>query len=277
LLTDLAAKELSGLPQVARQANAMARQLQALSGPEALQALATSDLATAIAKAADDLAAGLQPLAAGIGRLRQIVEEWRAAERRSRRGRFEEGVRGQGWSLVGSWPEPVVEHTVFIVVDEAKDSATVNGRTVSGVPTAEKLIGAAAQEVELLARDRTTPEDFILQVWKAYCAAGGQPGQGVPVFDLLRALVWVRQSKRFQRDPRSEFFRPYPLAQFRADLTHYLGSGLPPARDGKQTYALEIAAGSFAQDGLFMFFPQTERLASCGRLTFQPPKPGGTS
>jgi hypothetical protein len=52
---------------------------------------------------------------------------------------------------------------------------------------------------------------------------------------------------------------------------------MPPARDGKQTYALEVAAGSFAQDGVFMFFPQTERLASCGRLTFQPLKTGDAS
>lgn len=273
-LAEVAAKELSGLHQLARQANTLARQLQVLAGPEAHHALATSDLAAVLARAADDLAAGLQPVTAGVGRLRGLVEEWRGAERRSRRNRFEEGVRGQGWSLVGNWPEPVVEHTVFVVFDQAKDSATVNGRSVPGMPTAENLLAAVAQEVELLVRNRTAPEEFILQVWKAYCAAGGQPGQGVPVFDLLRALVWARQNKRFQRDPRSEFFRPYPLAQFRADLTHYLGSGMPLARDGKQAYALELAAGSFAQDGLFMYFPQTERLASCGRLIFQPPKIG---
>jgi hypothetical protein len=102
----------------------------------------------------------------------------------------------------------------------------------------------------------------------------GEPGKGVPVFDVLRGLLLLRQSKRFHRDPRAEAFRPYPAAQFRADLTHYLASGAAPVQEGRARYQLEIAAGSFAQDGLFMFFPQTERLGTCGRLTFQPMQEG---
>ena len=56
-------------------------------------------------------------------------------------------------------------------------------------------------------------------------------------------------SRRF--DPVSRFWRP-------------------PIDEGGKSYELQVVGGSFAQDGIYMYFPQTDRLATCGRLTFQP-------
>jgi hypothetical protein len=162
---------------------------------------------------------------------------------------------------------------VFIAVDEKQDRATVNGRLVSGKPTAERLANAVGDELAALQDHLTAPETFIAQVWKAYAACSSNSHTGVQVHKLLAELTWQRQSKGFQRDPRADLFRSYPLAQFRADLTQYLALGAPPINDSGNSYELQVVGGSFAQDGIYMYFPQTDRLATCGRLTFQPIAP----
>lgn len=250
--------------------------LRQIEGPNPLDAIATAGEGP-VAAAHRKLAAELPTLLSELGTLNELLEECRYAERRSRRGRFESAVGVRGWSLIGSWPEPVVQQVVFIVVDEAKNGATVNGKALGGPPTAERLVAAVVEELGALDRDATEASRFATDLWTAYTAAGGEPGRGVAVFDLIRSLVWVRQSKRFQRDPRAETFRQYPLAQFRADLTRYLATGAPPVKDGRAAYRLEVTAGSFAQDGLFMYFPQTERLGTCGRITFRPVDDGDST
>jgi hypothetical protein len=250
------------------------RSLEALAVPDVLQALATSDAAASVEAGGTHLRADLPSLLSDLERVAEQIAEWRRGERRSRRARFEEEAARRGWTLTGSWPEPVVQQIVFVAVDEAKDTAIINGKALPGVPAAERLLAAVIEELGTLERERTQPEVFAVELWKAYAAAGGEPGRGIPVFDVLRGLLWLRQSKRFHRDPRADTFRQYPVAQFRADLTHYLASGAPPFHEGGTRYQLEIAAGSFAQDGLFMFFPQTERLGTCGRLTFKPMQDG---
>ena len=152
----------------------------------------------------------------------------------------------------------------------AERSATVNGRLVAGKPTAERLANAVAEEFAVLQQNLTAPETFIAQAWKAYAVRSSNSHTGVQVHDLLAELTWQRQSKGFQRDPRADLFRSYPLAQFRADLTQYLASGASPIDEGGKSYELQVVGGSFAQEGIYMYFPQTDRLATCGRLTFQP-------
>jgi hypothetical protein len=229
-----------------------------------------------VAAATRRLTVEFPTLLSEMGGLNELIEECRRAERRSRRGRFEEAAAARGWELIGSWPEPVIQQVIFVVVDEAKESATVNGNALGGTLTAERLVAAVADELGALERDGIEPGRFATEMWSAYAAAGGEPSRGVAVFDLIRSLVWVRQSRRFQRDPRAETFRQYPLAQFRADLTRYLAAGAPPVADGRVAYRLEVTAGSFAQDGLFMYFPQTERLGTCGRITFRLVEGGDT-
>jgi hypothetical protein len=259
---------------VSRGLESLRRSLEVLAVPDLLQALVTSDSGPGVETGVARLRAELPGFLSDLERVSEYIAEWRSAERRSRRARFEEDAGRRGWTLMGNWPEPVVQQIVFVTVDEAKDTAAINGKALPGTPVAERILAVIAEELETLARERTQPDVFAAELWKAYTAAGGEPGKGVAVFELLRGVLWLRQSKRFHRDPRADAFRPYPVAQFRADLTHYLASGAPPVQEGQAKYQVEIAPGSFAQDGLFMFFPQTERLSTCGRLTFQPIQDG---
>jgi hypothetical protein len=229
-----------------------------------------SDAALRIHDALEDIRQSLPACATTLDQLLTHIDAWRANERRTRRVRFEDVARQRGWAIAGSWPEPVVQGIVFVVVDDAKDRATINGKALSGPATAGRLTEAVAAELDQLHANRTDLLPFSQSVWKAYRSCLNGADGSVSIFDLLAELTWQRQSKAFQRDPRSELFRPYPVAQFRADLTSYLAAGSPEIKEGGRPHRLEIVGGSFAQDGLFMYFPQLDRLATCGRLSFPP-------
>jgi hypothetical protein len=226
---------------------------------------ASTKLGAACANLREEIAPGLKNVEA----IEKCLSQWRAAERGSRRPRFEGLAKDHGWKVMGNWPEPVIGGVVFLVVEDSKDKATVNGRPFSGLPTAERLAAHVETELKDLERHKTDPEKFIAELWQAYASCDGKVSEGVLVFDLLREMMLLRQSKKFQRDPDASHFRSYPVAQFRADLTAYLAAGSPPVRDGSKQLTLEVVGGSFAENGLFMYFPQTDRLATCGRLTFR--------
>lgn len=236
----------------------------------ALEALAQGERAAAAAEAVSVASNSWQRWLTLLNNWKSAYDIWHAGERRSRRMRFEQLSQSCNWTITGTWPEPVLNRIVFLTIDELKDKAAVNGRPVAGLPTAERLARAVADEITTLQQQLTQPEAFISQLWKAYSARTQHPQTGVQVLELIAEMTWQRQSKAFQRDPRSEFYRGYSLAQFRADLTHYLASGAPAVSSGGKSLELHIAGGSFAQDGIYMYFPQTDRLATCGRLTFQP-------
>ena len=104
---------------------------------------------------------------------------------------------------------------------------------------------------------------------------GGQADSGILAFDLLEKLVWQRQSKSFHRDPRTESFKGYSSRKISADLTYYLASGAPICPEGNSTFRLEIVGEGYSQQGgMFMYFPQSDRLATCGRLIFRPADTG---
>ncbi|HTT77702.1 MAG TPA: hypothetical protein VMF50_17190 [Candidatus Binataceae bacterium] len=233
-----------------------------------IRTLVTSENAGQLAAAAAEAESALQACSTCLRPLRNGLEAWKAGERRSRKARFERIADGMGWKVIGSWPEPVIDGIVFVALDELKDRATVNGRAVVA-PTAERLADHVAVDLAQLTAHLTSPTDFVASMWQAYQASGGQAGHGVLFHDLLGELTWLRQSKAFQRDPRQDLYREYSAAQFRADLTHYLSAGGPPVEEAGKQYELEVVGGSFAEDGLFMYFPQTDRLATCGRLTFK--------
>lgn len=234
-----------------------------------IETLTTSDDPVELVGTIDKLLREMQPCIQNLESMQKALVEWQGAERGSRRVRFEAAAKERGWTLIGNWPEPVVSGTVFVVVDENKERTTINGRTVGTHLTAEKLITQVEMELRELEKNKTEPEKFISDLWHAYRSCGGRINEGVLVFDLLRELLLLRQGKDFFRNPTGGRFRPYPVAQFRADLTGYLASGAPPARDGSSEYSLDIVGGSFAEHGLFMYFPQADRLATCGRLTFR--------
>lgn len=201
--------------------------------------------------------------------LATLTDDWRANEGRTRRSRFEEIAKQLNWKVIGSWPEPVIEQVVFVVVNDSNSQATINGQKIKGTATAERIASAIAHELETLRKDRTEPVEFISSMRKAFARIGESAVKGVAVHDVLREIVWQRQSKAFQKDPRPELFKGYSVSQFRSDLTYYLASGAPPVKDGNTEYKLEIHGGSFASDGIFMYFPETDRLATCGRLKFR--------
>lgn len=235
----------------------------------ALEALARGERTGPLIQTIGTLTAALPGFLTELSQVQTLVEVWQAGERRSRRSRFEQTARVLNWKIIGSWPEPVVNGMVYISLDEPKDRVTINSRPLTGELTAERISIAVEAELATLQRDLTEPAEFIMQVWKAHSARTTGPTVGVFVHDLLAELTWQRQSKRFQRDPRLDLFRGYPLAQFRADLTNYLAAGAPPATVAGKSYELQIVGGSFAQEGIFMYFPQADRLSTCGRLSFQ--------
>lgn len=235
------------------------------------QAKTPGDIAGDAAAIVPDMVKDAQELE----RVAATIKRWEISERRSRRARFEEIARRRGWDLVGAWPEPVVDGIVFIKVDEDRNRAFINGQALPGNPTAERLADLAAGEMGELMRGRPEPTTFVAEVWAAFRECGVAAGQGLNVHRLLRELLWLKQTKVFRVDPRQDGFRPYPMAQFRANLTHYLALGAPTFKDSGTEYRLEAVGGSFAQDAVFMYFPQTGRLASCGRLTFRAVEPRG--
>jgi hypothetical protein len=236
----------------------------------AIATFATTDAPARLSDACDRVQTGISPCLQQIEVVQQGIAHCRNAERGSRRVRFEAAAKDRGWTVIGNWPEPVVSGIVFVVVDGAKERATVNGQVVSGLPTAEKLIAQAETELQDLDTNKAEPKKFIHELWNAYQSSGGRINEGVLVFDLLREMLLVRQSKEFFRNPTAQRFRPYPVTQFRADLTGYLAAGSPRVIDGSEEYVLDIVGGSYAEHGLFMYFPETNRLATCGRLTFRP-------
>ena len=233
-------------------------------------AFAKDDLSSHLKAAIEQAQKTIQTLPASLVELTELIESWRSNEARMRRTRFEKIAGELSWKISGSWPEPVVEKVVFVVVNDSTGLATVNGQRVKGTPTAERIASSVAKELQELRKAQVEPSEFISNLRKAFLSAGGSREKGVAVFDLLREMVFQRQSKAFQKDPKNELFKGYSVAQFRNDLTSLLATDAPKVKEGNTEYELEIQGGSFASDGIFMYFPQTDRLATCGRLTFRP-------
>lgn len=259
----------SKLQNVARLSARQAEILRPLSPDAKLGSSLPPELVQDAQEVSATLTGELEQLAEELKGLQSRISDWRLAERSSRRTRFEEASRLRGWKLAGNWPEPVVEGIVFIVVNEQEKYATVNGKRLRGEPAADTLISAVEIELDSLTQNRAEPAAFISALWNAFRACGAEPGKGIEIYRLLREMLWQQQTRAFHRDPRREIFRPYPVSEFRANLTHCLATGQGQIKIGSDTFRLEIVGGSFAQDSIFMYFPQTDRLASCGRIDFQ--------
>ncbi len=257
------------LESLQRNAGAMKSVLADVEKKGAISVFAQTDAVAKLISSASKLEEQMPGLAKELAQLQSILGKWNVSEAASRKTRFEAIAKRLGWSVVGNWPEPVIEGIVFVVVDEKKNSAAINDVNVSGLPTAELLAVEVHRQLDELQKNMTEPAKLIADIWRAYKSIGGKPDDGVLVFDLLRELVWLRQTKRFAKNPAASFFKDYPAAQFRADLTTYLSAGSHPVQDGSSKYSLDIVGGSYADNGLFMYFPQTKRLATCGRLTFR--------
>lgn len=252
-----------------RSANAIKSILADAEKKNAISVFTQSDAVAVLNSSVSKLEEVMPGAAKELVQLQSVLGKWSTSEASSRKTRFEAIAKRQCWNVVGNWPEPVVEGIVFVVVDEKKNSATVNDVTVSGLPTAELLAVEVYRQLDELRRNVTDPAKLVTDIWRAYKSIGGKPDDGVLVFDLLKELVWMRQSKRFAKNPTASLFKDYPTAQFRADLTSYLSTGSPLFQDGSNKYSLDIVGGSYAENGLYMYFPQTKRLATCGRLTFR--------
>jgi len=268
-LTTICGSVDASIKDMIKRLNMLQKACEEIKNQGPLEAMARGDRTGSVVRAVSELTAAMPGVLAEVSQLKAQVDAWCAGERRSRRSRFEEIARVLQWKLIGSWPEPVVNGIVFVSLDEPKDRAAINGRAFSGDLTAERIALAVAAELASLQQNLTEPAEFVAQVWKAYSARTTGPGAGVLVHDVLAELTWQRQSKGFQRDPRTDLFRGYSQAQFRADLTNYLAAGAPPMTVAGKSYELQVVGGSFAQEGIFMYFPQTERLATCGRISFQ--------
>lgn len=182
--------------------------------------------------------------------------------------RFLEKVAQRGWTVQGNWPEPVVEQVIFVKVDPDRGKAIVNGRSLSSL-SLEQLVEAIDKEKLALLGREFDPAKWLVELSRAYDKARGLRAlpdeEPISVFDILAQVVWARQGEKFFRNPSLENFVPYSVAQFRADLTRTLASDVTETTDGRR---LEISTGSFAKHTIFMYFPTTRHLGSCGRIAF---------
>src|SRR5262249_26430909 len=156
------------------------------------------DLASRLNDAIEQIQKDIPALPTSLLELTRLIEGWRSNEARTRRTRFEKIAEELRWQIYGSWPEPVVEKVVFIVVNDSTGQVTVNGQRVKGTPTAERIASSVADELQSLRKAQTEPAEFGSSLRKAFISAGGSPEKGVAVFDLLREMVFQRQSKAFQ-------------------------------------------------------------------------------
>ena len=182
--------------------------------------------------------------------------------------RFLEKINKYGWSVQGSWPEPVVEQVVFVKIDFSRGKAMVNGKSVRIFPF-NQLIKTIETERSRLLTEGFNPSEWLAELFKAYERSRGvrgiAKGESIPVFDILPLMAWARQKGKFLRNPSEENFVPYSMVQFRADLTRALALDVTQTEDG---HRLEISSGSFSKDTIFMYFPTTRHLGSCGRIAF---------
>lgn len=103
-------------------------------------------------------------------------------------------------------------------------------------------------------------------VWKAYnrvlLAMETEQGQAVPLKEVHKELMWLRQPDRFHKAPSSKSFVAYDDAMFTADLFRVLRVSLShrgwrvrlhPVRDPKEAYFVYSADGSGNYRGLISF------------------------
>lgn len=182
--------------------------------------------------------------------------------------RFMERITQRGWTVQGDWPEPVVDQVIFVKVDSSRGKAVVNGRSLGSFSLDQLVKAIEIERSALLTKDFDSAKwlDELSRAYDRARAVRGLPdGEAIPVFDILPQIVWARQDGKFFHNPSAQNFLPYSLVQFRADLTRTLASDITQTADGRQ---LEISSGSFTKDTIFMYFPTTRHLGSCGRIAF---------
>lgn len=196
------------------------------------------------------------------------IEESLLQHDSSLKQRFLEKINKYGWSVQGSWPEPVVEQVVFVKIDFSRGKAIVNGKPVRIFPFNQLIKTIEKERSRLLAED-FDPLEWLDELFNAYerarSARGAAEGEPIPVFDILPLMAWARQKGQFSRNPSEENFVPYSMVQFRAELTRVLALDVTQTKNG---HRLEITSGSFSKDTIFMYFPKTRHLGSCGRIAF---------
>lgn len=229
------------------------------SWPEVLSCLASTR------KAWEAHAASLpKNLAEAISATEELLNQQRSTLQQ----RFREKVAQRDWTVQGNWPEPVVDQVIFVKVDTNRGKAIVNGQSLSSI-SLDQLLKAIETERAALLRQDFDPVKWLAELSTAYDRArsmrGIPDGEPIPVFHIIPQLAWARQDEKFLHNPSAENFFPYSVMQFRADLTRTLAADVTQTADGRR---LEISSGSFVKDTIFMYFPITGHLGSCGRIAF---------
>lgn len=196
------------------------------------------------------------------------TEEVLNQERSTLQQRFLEKVSQRGWTVQGNWPEPVIDQVIFVKVDTKRGKTVVNGRSLASFSLAQLLKAIEAERDTLLRKD-FDPAKWLAELSTAYDRArslrGLPNGEPIPVFDIVPQIAWARQEEKFFHNPSAENFLPYSVVQFRADLTRTLAADITQTAGGRR---LEISSGSFVKDTIFVYFPITRHLGSCGRIAF---------
>jgi len=211
---------------------------------------------------------GWAPLQFELRELQSRHEPRYRSDADSYASRLLDALKAQWHDVVGDATRPILDGLVFVEIDSAKPEVRINTKTAK-----DMAVGAVVEDVsEVLSRitARTTaPEQFLAALEDAYDdevrAMGGQPGSQVHVAAVHQRLLLARQSKAFQREPRCETFKEYPIEVFRADLHGALRSDVA-TRKGRR---LRVTSGSDAHGALFMVVPALGRTGYVGRLWFE--------
>ena len=155
------------------------------------------------------------------------IADWLAWERRERGPRFfreiQEACRLEELDLLVLTETPLELRIppVSVRVDLEGNEARIlfsEQLLASCEANAPAVLRARAGAVKALEGRSWKPEDFHRSLLRAWRAVGGPRRDWVELVDILPALSFERQSRRFRRDPTASNFRPYPRARFAYDL-----------------------------------------------------------
>jgi hypothetical protein len=184
---------------------------------------------------------------------------------------FQRACQVHGLDVRGGFPDFIVNGTVYVGIDQKRLRAHVDDEEFDVFPV-DRLAAQVSQAASEYLKKSFDPQAFLKELWRAHQGflrsetSNADQGAGrVPVFELLPALAFAKQSKGFQRNPAKELFRTYSQHAFRADLYRFLTSLPDGTVNGKR---LIIEPTSVAEQGLFMFIPTVGRCAFVGHIRF---------
>jgi hypothetical protein len=193
--------------------------------------------------------------------------------------RFRQACTEMGLEVEGRFPSFVVKGVLRVEVDEERLRATAGSRTLTQDVAVEPVAKVTGEEAKRLFDRPFDAEKFVGQLCQAYRHAltaqskDWQLGGDVPLLDVHRFMVLLRQPDRAVRGTDGKHFASYPPDEFAVDLGKLLAVGNPLTPDG---YHAHLGFVRDARRALFIFNPATKTGQNYGLIAFRQ-QGGGTN